>query len=621
MRNLLLTLFSVLLVALGHSQKFYWAQQLYGGGNDYTYSGDVDSLGNFYAVGRTKGGTSFSSSDGNDLHPTFYTDRDAYMVKYDPNGKALWSYVSGENVSCWFNDVDVINNKELVLTGFSSAIDDFIFNHASGSETYNIANVFIAKIDSSGSHLWSKNYGTLGSRSWGNSVVTDKDENVYVFGQFEGDLNIEGTLLSSNGGFDIFCIKYDADGNFLWVKSFGGLGDDDVNESIYNNNSVVFVGTYYLEDITFDAYSLQNLGHFDSYITAIDANGNVNISKSFSTQYGDFFNGISYTQGKYYACGSSRRDGIVVSFNEDDFSTNSTYNLSTVSSSSRSSVQSISSDNENFYITGSFEEGVVIDDSTIVANSSSDIFISCHNLSGDLIWYKQIDGNNYSSIKGKGTYVHISEDKSIFLAGDHVGVSEFEGFTLVETNVNSNAFYTKIIPFFDIDIITNYQSVCVGDTVPFTVNKTGEINDIILTSDGSIEVVNWNVDTVYIKFNTEGTFYLNAEFKNKWETKTKLFEEIITVSNDAGCEKLDLDEFKSNNIKVYPNPATLNTDIYISGLIGESDIIILNYLGKEVFNKKMASDGKIELKNISQGVYFVIIKFDDRQVVKKFILH
>ncbi len=67
-------------------------------------------------------------------------------------------------------------------------------------------------------------------REEGNSITTDVDGNVYTIGFFEEtiyfDLGSGVQNLTSMGDRDVFIQKSDADGNLLWVKQIGGIGED-----------------------------------------------------------------------------------------------------------------------------------------------------------------------------------------------------------------------------------------------------------------------------------------------------------------------------------------------------------------------------------------------------------
>lgn len=92
----------------------------------------------------------------------------------------------------------------------------------SGSGNYG----FIEKLNSAGSLVWVRQVGTGSVRS----LALDVAGNVYVQGLFsvQGDFNpgTGTTLLTSQGGTDVFVAKFTDAGTFVWAVSFGGTGND-----------------------------------------------------------------------------------------------------------------------------------------------------------------------------------------------------------------------------------------------------------------------------------------------------------------------------------------------------------------------------------------------------------
>lgn len=75
-----------------------------------------------------------------------------------------------------------------------------------------------------GAVLWAKRFGDASSQ-YATSIVPDGSGGVYIAGYFEGALDLGGTpVLISNGGTDIFLARLDGDGNHLWSHRFGGTG-------------------------------------------------------------------------------------------------------------------------------------------------------------------------------------------------------------------------------------------------------------------------------------------------------------------------------------------------------------------------------------------------------------
>ena len=60
----------------------------------------------------------------------------------------------------------------------------------------------------------------------GYSVTVDSSGNIYTTGLFQGTVDFDpgaGTAnLTSNGLHDVFVLKLNSSGNYVWAKSFGG---------------------------------------------------------------------------------------------------------------------------------------------------------------------------------------------------------------------------------------------------------------------------------------------------------------------------------------------------------------------------------------------------------------
>jgi len=84
----------------------------------------------------------------------------------------------------------------------------------------------VGKLDAHGHYLWVRLLGgSLSDRGYG--VAPDAEGNVYATGAFQStDLVVNGAPLPNAGDYDIFVVKYDRDGNLLWIKTAGGKGYD-----------------------------------------------------------------------------------------------------------------------------------------------------------------------------------------------------------------------------------------------------------------------------------------------------------------------------------------------------------------------------------------------------------
>ncbi len=77
--------------------------------------------------------------------------------------------------------------------------------------------VYLIKTDASGDTLWAKTYGGINDDE-GISVQQTSDSGYIVVG---------GTESYGAGGWDVYLIKTNANGDTLWTKTYGGIDDDE----------------------------------------------------------------------------------------------------------------------------------------------------------------------------------------------------------------------------------------------------------------------------------------------------------------------------------------------------------------------------------------------------------
>ena len=82
---------------------------------------------------------------------------------------------------------------------------------------------------------------------------------------------------------------------------------------------------------------------------------------------------------------------------------------------------------------------------------------------------------------------------------------------------------------------------------------------------------------------------------------------------------LGTDEFSSDNVNIFPNPAKGILNYTISNQIVLTAITINDISGKQVFKSVNSINNSIDVSSLSSGVYFVTFKSDKNSVTKKFI--
>jgi hypothetical protein len=224
-----------------------WTRQLGTGSSAASYSVAIDGSGNAYISGETDGSLGGPNAG--------YSD--AFLVKYDLFGSLLWARQLGTASydASWSVAVD----------GSGNAYISGVTEGSLGGPIAGIADAFLAKYDTSGVLLWTRQLGTGG---WDetNSVAIDSSGNAYISGYTSDSLG--GPY--AGGGADAFLAKYDASGVLLWKRQLGTSGGDGSNSVAIDSS-----GNAYISGSTEGSLGSPNAGGYDAFLAKYDASGSL----------------------------------------------------------------------------------------------------------------------------------------------------------------------------------------------------------------------------------------------------------------------------------------------------------------------------------------------------------
>ena len=171
----------------------------------------------------------------------------------------VWTQIVGANDDDLGLSVAVDPWHNAIMTGTTRSI---LGNMVSGRY-----DVFAAKFDASGNRLWLVERGT-NEREAGESVATDAAGNIYICGYTGGSL--DGNSLSGTNTFDLFLMKLDPAGNWLWTRQDGQEMDDDAHAVAVDGQGNIYITGY----VRGGFHGLIRPGAADIFISKYDPAGN-----------------------------------------------------------------------------------------------------------------------------------------------------------------------------------------------------------------------------------------------------------------------------------------------------------------------------------------------------------
>jgi hypothetical protein len=241
----------------------------------YIFGLAAGSSGNVAIVGSLNGSVDFGGG------ALTSAGLDAFVAQFDADGKPLWSAHYGDSASqaCTAVAIDTAGNT--VLTGmFQGSLT--INNQITSNGGPIFGDVFIAKLDKLGAPLWTKGFGNMADQRAAD-VSNDAQGNIYATGTFSGGIDFGGVGLSDPGGGNIYLAKLDGNGNHIWSQGFGGLGPQAGQSIAVDSVGGVVIAGFgdFSSKTTFGGSMLTGAGGTDVFVAKFDTNGNHQWSKLF----------------------------------------------------------------------------------------------------------------------------------------------------------------------------------------------------------------------------------------------------------------------------------------------------------------------------------------------------
>ena len=183
--------------------------------------------------------------------------KDVMLVKLDDQHQHVWSRSFGDGLEQYATAVAVAENGDIILVGeFDGTL---AFGEGPPLVSAGGKDLFVARLDAEGNHLWSRGYGDAVDQYATAVAVTDQGD-IAVVGMFDGTINFgddPGAALVSPGSMSAVVARLDAAGNHLWSIGLGGAESWQRFRSVAASGSHVYLGGSFegLLDVNGDTFA------------------------------------------------------------------------------------------------------------------------------------------------------------------------------------------------------------------------------------------------------------------------------------------------------------------------------------------------------------------------------
>jgi hypothetical protein len=453
-KTYLLVLLNALFINL-NAQSFQWAKRegLYA--YDYGYGIAVDNAGNTIVAGKYEEEAIFSGTT-----LTNAGNHDIYLASYSPSGTLNWVKTAGGVLGDYAHAMSTDGANYIYIAGEIEGAGDVVSFEGSTTTlvTQGDNDIVVAKYDMSGNLIWAKSEGYWYSEK-ALGCANDNSGNVYICGYFSDNTIFNGVGITGTGSRDAFLAKYDANGNFQWVKVAQGPGREEGLDVKCDAAGNVYMCGMYTDGAVFGTTTLSSpLTYYNNYLAKYAPDGTLLWVKTSGSDYDEVAWSLAIDNaGKIYMAGEFNAYALFDSYaltttgNADIYV--ACYNdagavqwVSQAGGALIDRARGIGTNGSNIYLTGQFGNTATFGTHTLNAADSSDVFIAGLNNSGSWIWAMSVGGAADSlETLGYESGIAVTGDANgyVYATGSVLDGGVFGG-TTYNDYAHTDIFVTKI---------------------------------------------------------------------------------------------------------------------------------------------------------------------------------
>ncbi|HNQ13491.1 MAG TPA: T9SS type A sorting domain-containing protein [Bacteroidia bacterium] len=426
-----------------------WEKCFGGTGDDAAYS--IASTGDGGSI--ICGYTTSLDGDVTGIH-TGFSAMDVWVVRLDSSGNLLWQRcLGGSRGEFGFSIISTID-KGFVIAAYANSYDGDVPGNNNPNQS---SDVWVIKLDSFGSTVWSQIYGGPGD-DWPSSIIQTYDSGYAFLGWSAG---AGGQVTGYHSARDYWLGKIDKSGVFQWGRCYGG-SDFDEGYDIKQTPDSGFILTGRTLSHDGDVTANLDTSAFESWTIKTDKNGNIEWVKTLG--------GTAYDQG-----------ASILILSDSSF---------LLSCTSQSNDRDVSGN-----------------------NGGDDIFLAILNFNGQVLWNRCFGGpgqENARSMIEIGNKDLCMVAESSYNGGDVSGNHGYGDYWLVRLNEASTSVPNNS-PIQPLEIFPNPFDNSIS--IKFKGSMEGNLKVLDMIGNIVFEIDDFNSRSINLSFLSTGIYFVN--FTNK----------------------------------------------------------------------------------------------------------
>ena len=244
-----------------------------------------------------------------------------------------------------------------------------------------------------------------------------------------------------------------------------------------------------------------------------------------------------------------------------------------------------------------------------------------YNIVGSCKVSVSANNKDYGTVEGGGLYG----------AGENVTVKAisnqycyFINWTENDNVVSTNAEYTFYAVNPDRNLVANFVKISVPENIEATALSASSVSlswdtvedadsyNVYRDGDSIANVANPTYTDKDLEYNTEYCYIVTAVRGD--EESEESDEECVKTLGES------IEELSSSLINIYPNP--VENELFLATEVRVEEIAIYDVYGRQTMSRQVnetTSQQVVEVADLEAGVYFVNIKTENGNVVKRFV--